>query len=63
MDVVYSHCCGLDVYKKNVVACMITPKGKEIQTFSMMTDDILNLVDWIEAKRCTVVAMESADPY
>ncbi len=27
MDVVYSHVCGLDVHKKNIVACAITPKG------------------------------------
>ena len=24
MDVIYSCCCGLDVHKKTVVACLIT---------------------------------------
>lgn len=24
MHVVYEHCCGLDVHKKTVVACLIT---------------------------------------
>ncbi|GKS09827.1 hypothetical protein YDYSY3_08270 [Paenibacillus chitinolyticus] len=33
MDVVYSRVCGLDVHKKNIVACTITPEGKEIRTF------------------------------
>lgn len=63
MDVVYSHCCGLDVHKKNVVACVITPEGKEIRTFTTMTDDLINLVDWIKAKECTVAAMESTGAF
>jgi hypothetical protein len=44
MDVVFSHVCGLDVHKKNVVACVITPETKEIRTFSTMTDDLILLV-------------------
>ncbi len=50
MQVVYQHCTGLDVQKKTVVACVITPDGqkgwqKEIRTFSTMTKDLLNLSD------------------
>lgn len=63
MDVVYSHCCGLDVHKKNVVACVITPQGKEIRTFTTMTDDLINLADWIKAKGCTIAAMESTGSF
>lgn len=59
MDVVYTHVCGLDVHKKNVVACVITPEIKEIRTFSTMTDDLILLVDWIKSNGCTHVAMES----
>jgi transposase len=59
MDVVYSHVCGLDVHKKNIVACTITPEGKEIRTFGTMTDDLLMFMDWLKAKRCTYAAMES----
>lgn len=59
MDVVYTHVCGLDVHKKNVVACVITPETKEIRTFSTMTDDLILLVDWIKSNGCTHVAMES----
>ncbi len=59
MDVVYNHVCGLDVHKKNIVACTITPEGKEIRTFEAMTDDLILLVDWIKAKGCNHVAMES----
>ena len=63
MDVVYSHVCGLDVHKKNIVACTITPEGKEIRTFGTMTDDLILLVDWLKTKKCTHAAMESTGPY
>jgi transposase len=63
MDVVYNHCCGLDVHKKSITACAITPKGKGIETFGTMTYDHLQLVDWIKSKRCTHVAMESTGVY
>ncbi|WP_018133504.1 IS110 family RNA-guided transposase [Effusibacillus pohliae] len=63
MDVVYSRVCGLDVHKKNVVACVLTPETKEIRTFSTMTEDLLALVDWIKQHGCTHVAMESTGSY
>ncbi|GIQ65785.1 hypothetical protein PACILC2_43530 [Paenibacillus cisolokensis] len=63
MDVVYSHVCGLDVHKKNVVACIITPDHKEIRTFSTMTEDLLALIDWIKSHGCTHVAMESTGSF
>lgn len=59
MDVVYERCCGLDVHKKMVVACVLTPETKEIRTFSTMTDDLLEMVDWLGKHGCTHVAMES----
>jgi transposase len=63
MDVVYTHVCGLDVHKKNIVACIITPKGKEIRTFEAMTDHVILLVDWIKEAGCSHVAMESTGAY
>ncbi len=63
MQIVYERCCGLDVHKKVVVACAITPEGKEIQSFGTMTDDLLALVEWIKSKGCTHVAMESTGVY
>jgi transposase len=63
MQVVYDRCCGLDVHKKNVTACVITPKGKEIRTFGTMTDDLIQMADWIKGYRCTHVAMESTGVY
>lgn len=63
MDIVYSHVCGLDVHKKNVVACVLTPDEKEIRTFSTMTEDLIQMVDWIISKGCTHVAMESTGSF
>lgn len=63
MEVVYSHCCGLDVHKKIVVACVVTSEGKEIRTFSTMTDDLISMVDWLKDKGCTHVAMESTGSF
>ena len=68
MDVVYTHCCGLDVHKKTVVACLITSTEgaelvKEIRTFRTMTADLLALADWLQQAGCTHVAMESTGVY
>lgn len=59
MDVLIERACGLDVHKKNITACIITPEGKEIKTFRTHTVFILELIDWIKEHRCTHVAMES----
>jgi transposase len=59
MEIFYSHCCGLDVHKNTITACIITPKRKELRTFGTMTANLLNLADWIKAEGCTHVAMES----
>jgi transposase len=68
MDVVYTHCCGLDVHKKTVAACLITSTAgaepvKEIRTFGTMTADLLALADWLQEAGCTHVAMESTGVY
>ncbi|MGH2389190.1 MAG: IS110 family transposase, partial [Chloroflexota bacterium] len=52
METVYARCCGLDVHKRTVVACLLTPgTGREpektVRTFGTMTEDILALLDWL----------------
>lgn len=59
MDVVHQRCCGLDVHKKKVVACAITPEGRETRIFTTMTPDLLAMGDWLAACGVTHVAMES----
>jgi len=64
MDIMYERCCGLDVHKKTVVACVLVPgsgrqPAKEIRTFGTMTADLLELGDWLAAKGVTHVALVS----
>ena len=68
MEVVYERCCGLDVHKRTVVACRITPgpggvPEKEVRTFETMTDDLLSLSRWLSEAGVTHVAMESTGVY
>jgi transposase len=63
MDVIIERACGLDVHKDNITACVMTSKGKEIQTFSTKTVFLLKLMDWIKENNCTHVAMESTSVY
>lgn len=63
MEVLIERCCGLDVHKKSITACIITPKGKEIRSFETLTRRLVDLVDWIKSERCSHVAMESTGDY
>ena len=68
MEVIYPCCCGLDVHKREVVACVVstdrdgTPH-KEVRAFATMTPDILALADWLGAQEVSHVAMESTGVY
>jgi transposase len=64
MDVVHERCCGLDIHKRMVMACLIVPgpAGEPVKTvrrFGTMTTELLALADWLAAAGCTHVAMES----
>jgi len=68
MDVVYERCCGLDVHKTSVVACLLISRSagepvRTVRTFGTMTGDLLDLADWLAAAGCTHVAMESTGVY
>jgi transposase len=63
MEVLYARCCGIDVHAKMLVACLIVNGRKDTRTFSTMTDDLLNLLDWLIANECTQVAIESTGVY
>ena len=68
MEILYPRCCGLDVHKRTVVACLVVPgpddqAAKEIRTFGTMTADLLALSDWLAAAGCTQVAMEATGAY
>ncbi|MBO0789501.1 MAG: IS110 family transposase [Ktedonobacteraceae bacterium] len=64
MQIVYERCAGLDVHKKTVVVCAITPdtqgrRHKERRIFPTMTPELLRLRDWLVGLGVTHVAMES----
>jgi transposase len=63
MKALYDRCCGLDIHKRSVVACVLTPSGKEVRTFGTMTKDLLDLSDWLKEQGCTHVAMEATGVY
>jgi transposase len=68
MEVVYTHCAGLDIHKKTVVACCVTPgpHGRpqfETRTFGTMTHDVLALADWLSQQGVTHVALESTGEF
>ena len=68
MDIMYERCCGIDVHKQTVVACVLVPGSgrqpqKEIRTFGTMTADLLELGDWLVEKGVTHVALESTGVY
>ena len=67
MDKLYNQCCGLDVHKKIIVACVLVYElgklKKYIRTFSTMTKDIRNFAQWLKDHKVTHVAMESTGVY
>jgi len=71
MDVIFTHGAGLDVHKKRMTACRITPDPTgqeaegllELQTFGTFTLALLALADWLAAAGVTHVAMESTGEY
>jgi hypothetical protein len=68
MHALHERCCGWDIHKKFVVACLLTtsPDGavhKEVRAYSTMTTDLLTLVDWLREAVCGPVVMESTGSY
>jgi transposase len=68
MEVLVHCCCGLDVHKATIVACLLTgtphqKPHKEIHTFGTMTRDLIALRDWLLEHGCTHVGMESTGVY
>ena len=66
--VVHPVCCGLDVHKKKISACLITvdEHGQEqydIEEFGTFTNDLLNMKKWLTDNGCPIIAMESTGVY
>ncbi len=63
MRVVHERCCGVDVHKKTVVACVLTAETQEVRTFGTTTVELMTLVDWLTTEAVQTVAMESPGVY
>ena len=59
MRVVHERCCGMDVHKRTVVACVLSPDGQQTRTFGTMTRDLLALAEWLRSLDISHAAMES----
>lgn len=63
MDVIYRCCCGIDVHKKLIVACLRKGGKSELREFGTMTGEIKELALWLQEAGCEMVAMESTGVY
>lgn len=67
MKTLYKRCAALDVHKKEVVACLrrvVRNKvSREVRRWPTTTAELLALAEWLEAAKCTHVAMEATGIY
>jgi transposase len=68
MQILYSRCCGIDVHKDSVTACVLVyADGKEPEVrrkeFQTHFKALGNLRFWLFAQKVTHVAMESTGVY
>lgn len=68
METIIERCCGIDVHKKTITACLMTgaagkPLQKTIKTFSTMTQDLLACRQWLVSEGCTHAVLESTGVY
>jgi len=68
LKIVYPICCGIDVHKKFLVACIAFTNSKGVTTykssrFSTFTNDLRKLSGWLSSNSCTDVCMESTGKY
>ena len=63
MDKIYDICCGIDVHKKLIVACVRKGNRRELREFGATTRELLRLADWLRDSGCEMAAMESTASY
>ena len=59
----YDICCGIDVHKKILVACLNHGNEQDVRECGATTRELLELVDWLKQGGCEIVAMESTGSY
>ena len=68
LKIVYPICCGMDVHKSIVVACIATTNDHGVtnyksKRFSTFTGDLRRCADWLSENNCKDVCMESTGKY
>ena len=68
LRIVYPICCGIDVHKSFVVACIAATGGNGVTTYnrrrySTFTGDLRRLVKWLYENNCQDVCIESTGKY
>ena len=63
MEIIYERCCGLDIHKASITACVIIGSQKETRTFGTMTDSLLQMTAFLRERGVQMTAMESTGSY
>src|SRR3954451_922850 len=67
MDVVHSRCCGIDIHKRTLCACISIKDGSEQEKlklrFGTTTHELRQLAAWLAERRVSDVAMEATGVY
>jgi transposase len=63
MDIIYERCCGLDIHKASITACVNVNGKTEIVTFGTMTDDLLQMAAFLKERKVQMTAMESTGSF
>ena len=68
LTIVFPICCGMDVHKSFVVACVASTDSKGVTTykkkrFSTFNGDLHRCADWLQENNCVDVCMESTGKY
>ncbi len=63
MERIYGCCCGVDVHKKIIVACLRKGTSEELREYGTTTGELLKLADWLAGNGCEMTAMESTASY
>ena len=63
MDTLYERCCGIDVHKKLIVACLRCGTKQELRQYGSTSEELRALTKWLLSKDCQMAAMESTGSY
>jgi len=68
MEALITRCAGMDVHRETIVVCVMTGEADatpqtETKSFPAMTRNLFELLQWLESKDVTHIAMESTGVY